>query len=52
MKAPTVKTPMGIIALFVAIIELFLAYPVTQLTGTERLIVVVFMTSFPFVTSQ
>ena len=31
-----------------ALIEAFLAYPVTQLQGIERLIMVIFMTSFPF----
>jgi hypothetical protein len=44
---PAVKTPLGIIALFVATIELFLAYPVTQLQNTERLIMVLFMVLFP-----
>jgi subtilisin-like proprotein convertase family protein len=48
MEAPVVKSPLSIIALFVALIELFLAYPVTQLSGAERLIVVIFMTLFPF----
>ena len=48
MEVPVVKTPLSIIALFVALIELFLAYPVTQLDGTERLLIVVFMTLFPF----
>lgn len=48
MKLPEVNTPLGIIALFVALIELFLSYPVTQLQGTERLILVIFMTAFPF----
>lgn len=48
MEVPMVKTPLGIIALFVALIELFLAYPVTQLDGVERLIIVIFMTLFPF----
>ncbi|MBM3133237.1 MAG: hypothetical protein FJZ95_09455, partial [Chloroflexi bacterium] len=48
MQVPVVKTPLSIIALFVALIELFLAYPVTQLEDIERLILVVFMTVFPF----
>jgi hypothetical protein len=48
MQVPVVKTPLSIIALFVALIELFLAYPVTQLQGTERLVLVIFMTVFPF----
>lgn len=48
MQAPVVKTPLSIIALFVALIELFLAYPVIQLQGVERLILVVFMAVFPF----
>jgi hypothetical protein len=48
MTAPTVNSPLSIIALFVALIELFLAYPVTRLEGAERLILVVFMTVFPF----
>lgn len=48
MQIPVVKSPLSIIALFVALIEAFLAYPVTQLQGTERLIIVVFMTCFPF----
>lgn len=48
MQAPIVNTPLGLIALFVAVIELFLAYPVTQLGGNERLIMVVFMVTFPF----
>jgi hypothetical protein len=48
MKVPEVSTPLSVIAIFVALIELFLAYPVTQLQGTERLIVVIFMTAFPF----
>lgn len=47
MKVPVVKTPLSIIALFVVLIEAFLAYPVTQLGGTESLIIVVFMTTFP-----
>ena len=48
MRLPTVQTPLGIISLFVALVELFLAYPVTQLEGTERLILIIFMTAFPF----
>jgi hypothetical protein len=48
MEIPMAKTPLSIIALFVSLIELFLAYPVTQLDGVERLIVVIFMTVFPF----
>lgn len=48
MKAPVVNSPLGIIALFVALIEAFLAYPVTQLEGTERFVLVIFMSSFPY----
>lgn len=48
MQAPIVKTPLSIIALFVALIELFLAYPVTRVSGAERLIIVIFMATFPF----
>lgn len=48
MKTPVVKTPLGMIALFVALIEAFLLYPVTALKGGERLILVLFMTLFPF----
>jgi hypothetical protein len=52
IQIPVVKTPLSIIALFVVLIELFLAYPVTQLEGTERLILVVFMTVFPLFVSS
>lgn len=48
LQAPSVKSPLGIIALFVALIELFLAYPVTQLQGLDRMLIVVFMIVFPF----
>ncbi|MGH9980322.1 MAG: hypothetical protein ACRD6U_02070 [Nitrososphaeraceae archaeon] len=48
MQSLVIKSPLSIIALFVALIEAFLAYPVTQLEGIERLILVTFMTSFPF----
>jgi len=48
LQIPTVKSPLGIIALFVALIEVFLTYPVTQLEGIERTILVIFMTTFPF----
>src|SRR5262245_12838024 len=48
LNVPNVSTPLHVIALFVALIELFLSYPVTRLTGPERLIVVIFMTAFPF----
>jgi hypothetical protein len=47
MQVPVVKSPLGIIALFVALIEAFLAYPLTQLTGLDRTFIVVFMTLFP-----
>jgi hypothetical protein len=43
-----VRSPLTIIAIFVALIEAFLSYPVTQLQGIERMIIVLFMTSFPF----
>src|SRR5207248_2346632 len=52
MKVPAVDTPLSIIALFVALIELFLAYPVTQLQGPERMILLVFMTAFPFLVAS
>lgn len=48
MQAPIVNTPLGLIALFVAVIELFLAFPVTKLNGDERMIMVIFMVTFPF----
>ena len=48
MQAPVVRSPLTIIAIFVALIEAFLSYPVTQLQGIERMIIVLFMTSFPF----
>lgn len=44
---PAVKSPLGIIALFVSLIEAFLAIPLTQLQGSDRTIVVIFVTSFP-----
>ena len=43
-----IRSPLGIIALFVALIELFLAYPVTQLQGPDRTLIVYFMVFFPF----
>lgn len=51
MEVPVVKSPLSIIALFVSVIEAFLAYPVTKLTGQERLIMVIFMVTFPFFVS-
>lgn len=46
LKTPAVQPPLGMIALFVALIELFLAYPVTKLDGNERRIMVAFMVFF------
>lgn len=44
---PVVRSPLSIIALFVSLIELFLVYPVTQLQGSDRTMVVLFIVSFP-----
>jgi hypothetical protein len=42
-----INSPLALIALFVAIIELFLVYPITQLTGWDRTLLVIFVIVYP-----
>lgn len=42
-----INSPLALIALFVAIIELFLIFPITQLTGWDRSILVIFIIAYP-----
>jgi hypothetical protein len=42
-----INSPLALIALFVAIIELFLLYPITQLGGWDRSLLVIFIIAYP-----
>jgi hypothetical protein len=42
-----IDSPLALIALFVAIIELFLIFPIAKLQGRDRLLLVVFVIGYP-----
>ena len=42
-----INSPLAMIALFVAIIELFLIFPVSKLTGRDRTLLVIFIVAYP-----
>ena len=49
MKPPIPKNTLGLIALFLAVVELAFAYPITILSGTLQIILMTFMVSYPII---
>jgi len=47
IEPSAIESPLALIALFVAIIELFLIYPISKLKGKERKYLVVFIIGYP-----
>ena len=42
-----IESPLALIALFVAIIELFLLYPIAKLEGRDRSLIIIFVIAYP-----